>query len=250
MKAAMLLAASAALLIPCAAVASPVTAVTVDFSNGTEGWLSGDFNNTADPSLGNPAPSLHAVTSNFGVYFQNQTNPAFTGDYTVVPSLMLSADLLTNSINHFGAEISRDLYLTLTDFGQNGAPDATVYYDLGTLHKDPSWKTLSVTIGDTSATALPAGWTGFGNPNGSQTLPDGRTFGNVLANIDRIEFTTFQPGFAYFSVYNDIAIDNIGIAPLAGGVPEPASWALMLTGFGLAGGIARRGRERRVTASA
>ena len=42
--------------------------------------------------------------------------------------------------------------------------------------------------------------------------------------------------------YNDFAIDNVaftGPAP-TGTVPEPASWAMMLAGFGIVGGVMRR----------
>ena len=44
-------------------------------------------------------------------------------------------------------------------------------------------------------------------------------------------------------------VDNISItgAPGAGGVPEPASWALMIGGFGMAGAALRR-RQRAVAA--
>ena len=41
-----------------------------------------------------------------------------------------------------------------------------------------------------------------------------------------------------------IALDNVRID----GVPEPASWALMLSGFGLVGGILRSSRGRRAVA--
>lgn len=36
----------------------------------------------------------------------------------------------------------------------------------------------------------------------------------------------------------------------AGGVPEPASWALLITGFGMVGGVFRATRRRRAMASA
>ncbi|MFI4966187.1 MAG: PEPxxWA-CTERM sorting domain-containing protein [Caulobacterales bacterium] len=42
-----------------------------------------------------------------------------------------------------------------------------------------------------------------------------------------------------FAGGNDFAIDNIVVQ----GVPEPASWALMITGFGLAGAALRRRRR-------
>lgn len=48
-----------------------------------------------------------------------------------------------------------------------------------------------------------------------------------------------------FDVYN--GFDNFTTAAgLAGGVPEPATWAMMIVGFGLVGGAVRR-RNRVVT---
>ncbi len=42
----------------------------------------------------------------------------------------------------------------------------------------------------------------------------------------------------------EVAIDNIAydLSPVAAGVPEPASWALLIAGFGLVGAAARRRR--------
>ena len=42
-----------------------------------------------------------------------------------------------------------------------------------------------------------------------------------------------------------IGLDNVRVEAIAGGVPEPASWALMLGGFGMVGG-ALRSRKRAV----
>lgn len=43
-----------------------------------------------------------------------------------------------------------------------------------------------------------------------------------------------------------VGVDNIGsltVAKIGAAVPEPAAWALMITGFGLAGGALRRRRK-------
>ena len=56
---------------------------------------------------------------------------------------------------------------------------------------------------------------------------------------------TFNP--AYTAPADAQISFSPGFAPLAG-VPEPASWALLLAGFGLVGGMARRDRQIRVVA--
>ncbi|HEY1124269.1 MAG TPA: PEPxxWA-CTERM sorting domain-containing protein [Sphingobium sp.] len=68
------------------------------------------------------------------------------------------------------------------------------------------------------------------------------TNGNVILRIDLL-----QGGYA--------AIDNLKIVASdvkgqVGGVPEPASWAMMIAGFGLAGSVLRRRSDRRATAFA
>lgn len=74
---------------------------------------------------------------------------------------------------------------------------------------------------------------------------------------DNFQFTGFQanPGqliarFTFASTGGGIlntGIDNIYAAPLQG-VPEPAAWAMMLAGFGLAGtALRRRKRDSSIT---
>lgn len=70
-----------------------------------------------------------------------------------------------------------------------------------------------------------------------------------FASADNFQFTGFKadPGqlvsrFTFVSTGGGIlntGIDNIYATP-AGGVPEPAAWAMMLSGFGLVGGAMRR----------
>ena len=94
-----------------------------------------------------------------------------------------------------------------------------------------------MTIGDTNATSLPAGWGGYGGPDAhGPTLPAGRTFASVLASVDEVVFTTLQPGYVYGYTNFDIAIDNVRIAA----VPEPSTWGMLLGGMGLVGWMARR----------
>lgn len=70
----------------------------------------------------------------------------------------------------------------------------------------------------------------------------GGIFQTVLGNttqVDRLQFNLTANG-------TSLNLDNIVIG--AGGVPEPASWALLLAGFGLTGAAVRRKRGARVTA--
>jgi hypothetical protein len=61
----------------------------------------------------------------------------------------------------------------------------------------------------------------------------------------------FNPGFAYTVLYDiantrvQVRIDNVGMGPPDGGVPEPATWAMLVLGFGFVGGALRTAHVRR-----
>ena len=100
-------------------------------------------------------------------------------------------------------------------------------------------------------------------------LDPGHVFSFMLRSIEPVpalkvgfaRTTTDDPTFAttYFSgnsgipYFNDRIAQQIqfqsfvedGVAPTVAGVPEPASWAFMVAGFGLVGGAARRRRPVR-----
>jgi hypothetical protein len=67
------------------------------------------------------------------------------------------------------------------------------------------------------------------------------TASRSLAAGDHILAFEFSRGPSGFGRSPFFVLDAVSVAPVAaGGVPEPASWALMIAGFGLAGAAARR----------
>jgi hypothetical protein len=66
----------------------------------------------------------------------------------------------------------------------------------------------------------------------------GSTNGNVILRIDLL-----SGGYAALDNLRIAASDTPGDIPGVGAAPEPASWALMIAGFGLAGGALRRRRS-------
>ncbi|MES2753873.1 MAG: PEPxxWA-CTERM sorting domain-containing protein [Pseudomonadota bacterium] len=68
----------------------------------------------------------------------------------------------------------------------------------------------------------------------------------ALANTATLGFYNLNPG----TNFNDATIDDISFMGAAPAVPEPATWGLMIGGFGIAGGALRRRRRgpaRRLT---
>ena len=237
--------AAAALLVAPAAFGQTVT-TTFDngVTNGWEGTQGGGGSSFIDATLGNPAPALRTIFNNFGIEFTNNTSPDYVRDYSAAP-FTFSVDVLTQNVNFFGQDVSRDLILEFRDFDNTvqGYPYVSVWYDLGDL-VDPDiggsgqWETLSVTVADPTATDLPAGWGGYGDEDPvtfEPILPAFRTFADVLAGTDQVVLTTYRPGFFYGFTDFDVAVDNIALTI----VPEPAS-ALGLAGLAGAALLRRR----------
>jgi hypothetical protein len=120
-------------------------------------------------------------------------------------------------------------------FGYVATPGTTPYYETAALSLS-AYQTLPY-----SSAPLPFAASG----NGAYTPLSG-AYSFTLASAQQVRF------FAFDYPYNDnrggfsLKLDDGISAP--GGVPEPASWALMLGGFGLLGAAMRRRRETEVFA--
>jgi hypothetical protein len=204
------------LLSVVSAVASAATTTTVTFSNGTEGWTGvgdGQGGSWIDISGRKEQASYHTqLAETFGLNWATRTNQAFVGDYTKVRSVTLEIDVKVNSITYEGIDVSRHMAVELRDYRNpyGNMPFTSVWFDLGEISAaSPGWQHMSVTIPDTKATTLPRGWGGYGS--GEVSLPPGRTFADVLANVQEAVFTTFVPGNFYGFTNYDVEVDNISI---------------------------------------
>ncbi len=224
--------------------------VTTTFDNGVEGWIGpqGLGGSTGiDGTTGTPAPSFRTVFNNFGISFRNDSAD-WAGDYTTAP-FTFSVDVQSELVGGFFPVI-RDMVVEFRDLDnpQNGLPYTSVFYDLADIATGTVTPTggtassgfvnLSVAVEDPTQEALPAGWGGYGAEDPvtfEPILPDGRTFANVLAEVDEVVLTTITPGFFFsFNDYN-VAIDN----PTITVVPEPTTAAVAL----MAGGLLLRRRK-------
>lgn len=232
----LLAAASASLLLASAASAS-----VTNFETGNDGWgvFFSNEEGLGDFPLaegGNPGANLQfRMIDTFGVTLRNDSNAAVLGDLSRYGSgLTLGLDLKVNSIQYapFGMEpyeVARHMVVELVDYTTpttSGLPYTSVWYDLGeiSLAQTGDWTRLSISIDDVNATALPAGWGGYGDetPLGEPFLPADRTFASVLAHVDELRFTTYVPGYVYGFTRYDLQYDNITVA-----VPEPTTLAAM-----------------------
>lgn len=51
-------------------------------------------------------------------------------------------------------------------------------------------------------------------------------------------------GFIFYHAPSFYLLDNISVEAVAGGIPEPATWMMMIAGFGFVGATARRRRRQ------
>ncbi|MFQ5461674.1 MAG: PEP-CTERM sorting domain-containing protein [Phycisphaerae bacterium] len=211
----------------------------VTFDNGTEGWIGPQGpggSTTVDPQGGHPGANLHTIFSNFGITFHNSSNGAFVGDYTQSQTVALSIDVKVQDISFFGTPVSRPWLVDLRDFDnpEPGFPWTSVWFKFAdiSLAQHGDWTTFTVLIEDTSAVDLPPGWGGTGaeTPQAEPILPPNRTFTDVLAGIDEIAFTTFEPGFVFGETQFDVRLDNIAITTGGPAVPVPAisTWGMIV----------------------
>jgi len=212
----------------CAAPAFGQGVVT--FDNGTEGWSVSGRDNIS-PVGGNPGANMDVeLIDVFGAEIRNNTNPAFLGDYTrFAGGVELSVQINMHSLTFFGQEVPRNIIIELRNYSNNnGYPWTSVWFNAGQTASPQSgyengadengWATFSVVIEDPTALALPDGWGGTGDEDPMTympRLPAGWTFADVLANVDELVFTTFEPGYFYGFTNFIMQVDNISVTPIS-----------------------------------
>jgi hypothetical protein len=112
----------------------------------------------------------------------------------------------------------------------NFGPTLGFQFDWGSID---SYNTLTVYTNFGSGVVIPG--TNFVNPaNGNQISPGTNGLFTVFSDDPSEQFT----GIKLESGTNSFEIDNLAIQ--SGAVPEPATWAMLIAGFGLVGVAMRR----------
>lgn len=217
-------------LLACIAISAGTAwadTTVVTFDNGqAEGWSGpagiggGTFFDVED---GTPAPSLRTVFNDFGITFRTTTNEAWIRDFTQYDSVTFSIDVLVRQIFFFSMDVSRPWLIELRDYDSavDGLPWASVWYKFDDISEAThgEWTTFSVTIDNPESADLPAGWGGYGAEDPvtfEPILPDGVTFAQILAGVDEVVFTTFEPGWFFGFTDHDVAIDTITVTTTGG----------------------------------
>lgn len=198
-----------------ASVAAQTTVVT--FEKGADGW---DGNGSIEADGGNPGANAHFFIENFGIEFRTSSNTAFIGDLTASDAITVGIDSKVDSITFEGNEVSRNMIVEFRShaLAVDGYPYTSVWYNLGVLQAGPDWLTFSVTF-NPGEQELPQGWGGYGAEDPvtfEPVLPPGVTFADVMASVDELAFTTYEPGWFYGFTIFDVRIDNLSIDRGAG----------------------------------
>lgn len=192
-------------------------AVTINFNGGTGGLSAGE--------------------TSFATF-----SPGSTGGVVVSPTVVIQSG--SNSIGADPAVGSTgDPYLSVL----NGGSTSFTFAGLTSLGLDfgsaDSFNSFIVSLADgTSQTFTGEDVVAVGSADGDQSSV--RTNGRLTFNALTGPAIT---GLTLTSGGNSLEIDNIGI--VGGAVPEPATWGMMLLGFG-AVGVSLRNRKRRVLQAA
>ena len=197
------------------------SSAVVGFDGGSPDGFTGNF--FFEATGGNPDGNAHLFLQTFFPMLQTggvggPVNPSFIGDYSTFAEVTFRMDVRTTSItNFFGGEIERPLGIALVDRDVQGPSGSSgVFFEFAALSAaaQANWTELSVTIGDTTSAALPAGWIGFGDEDPmtfEPILPAGATFASVLAGVDEVRITGAVPGFFFNNANYDVRIDNVAV---------------------------------------
>lgn len=209
-----------------AGTAQAVVVNWADLTNATTNQVTGTLNVNGTPvGVTYSGPYIFAQTNGTGTDYWTEPNPAlrpYTGGS--VSNRPPGTDIValsqggTKTIT-FSQQVS-DLYLALVSWNGNN------------VSFDHPFQIISEGCGfwgcGTFTNVTPTSFTGSGELHGIIR------FQGPLTSITFTDTTENWHGF------------QVGVAALGGAVPEPAAWALMIVGFGLAGG-AMRTRKTRVS---
>ncbi|THD64976.1 PEPxxWA-CTERM sorting domain-containing protein [Phenylobacterium sp.] len=236
------------------AVAGQTTFTDTTFN--TANYTLGSF---SDPSVtinsygqtltgGDPGAALQGTVSSVGANAQgvlltalNNTfvyNPSTSGAIT---SLNASLDRFTTPTNGGDASLVGSYSLRVLAEQDGQLYQATFVF--GPINQPGGiWNDLvenGITASDFS-TLDASNFTGAGVTGGLNFAGDAITFGFAMRGSGAVEP---DGSLSTFDQTNDLRADNFDLTINSGTVPEPASWALMLVGFGAAGALLRSRRR-------
>lgn len=185
-------------------------------------------NSGAITEVANGANAAGVIGLNYGAFDVN----SITGTATVFPSILDSTSVNVNSVG--GAAGTLDVYVTRTDLSTPFPDDFVTGFTQNFL--SDGWTVqLRTYVNDSNSL-----WGG--------TLVGDETFNGLISTPEgRKDFASVATGPGNYSVTHRYTITSTGLGQAnstiaLAAVPEPATWAFMIMGFGGAGAMLRRRR--------
>lgn len=206
-----------------------------------------------DAMLPSTAVAGDPTTFGSGIWFTPGISPGTTYTVDAYRSIGFDTTPVSWGLNFFAPGSP-----TVDQFGSTLAPDMQVLLSSGTgsYSSTGTWDGVSAVLAYSATYVPPANaWIGFSWGNGNTQLvrnTDGLLVGPLPADTDFVSTAgIYQPGGITFdSQHNPIITEPSLSAPtkftplyaaiVPGGVPEPASWAMMIIGFCAMGFAVRR----------
>ena len=205
------------------------------------GLLNSDFEN-GPPSIGGPGPTdyYRGVPTDWQQLAGYDNVDIIENGYSQGPPVLLTAQSGTHFLDMNGAGSSGGIYQDIA--GVAAGSQLTLSFYTGQWATNSSGESVTASLIDATTlvvlgTLVVSDIDGTGWTKRSFTA-SGPTSGNLRVQL--IGNTGFQAG---------PGLDNVVLSVNgAGGVPEPASWALLIAGFAGVGGVIRGQRRRTAVA--
>jgi hypothetical protein len=199
--------------------AAAATTVTSTFDTGADGWAFGTYQGvgSAQPVTYDPQAQLISKTHGFGGF-----------------GFVAPLKYLGDKSEFIGGALSFDLSSVLQDYKTQslvaftGGNGQTIF---SRLIGPPGSQLQAFTIGLTAASFY------TGAPSQVTGAVSAAKFEAIMGDLEQIEIFG-----DWGNNVDTVSLDNVSMAGAAA-VPEPATWAMMILGFGLTGALMRRRRE-------
>ena len=206
------------------AVATPASAAIVVGAGGSQ-----TINQSFLGFGGTPAVNIPELTGTLALAFTGTSNGGLTYNFTYTVDNTSSA---VSSLSGFGFNVNPDI---------SGATSTGLYQYVNTTSNVPNIGSVDVCFNSGSSNSCAGAGSGSGGLLPSGGVASGTlalTFGTAYSQIDLTNFYVRYQGVAGVT-----GVTSAVGRPVTPPVPEPATWAMMLLGFGGIGMAMRRRRR-------
>lgn len=192
-------------------------------------------------ALATATPAMAAFVVDTGTPTGNQLNYVLATNQSLAGFFTLGSATTINSVEGYINGVSGNT-VTATIYSNGATPDAANALFSATFstvsNSNGLWQGA---FGQSWLLAAGSYWLGFSN-SGFNAM-----FNGAPSPLAKYAFTGFGGAWTVGAPPMTLGMRISGVPVVGGAVPEPASWAMMIAGFGLVGGVMRRKNGLTVT---